>query len=77
MNCEFYGMNNEKIGYTNEMAVNQYIAHHSIIFKPQKLQVWVSTSPYQLGEYVCYDLNQVFSSKESPLKRSGFYAMVD
>lgn len=55
------GLNNESLGYMNEMAVNQYLAHHSIIFKPEKLQVWVSTKPYTLGEYVCYDLNHVFS----------------
>jgi isopenicillin-N N-acyltransferase like protein len=68
-----YGMNGEKIGNTNEMAVNQYIAHHSIIFKPAKLQIWISTSPYQLGEFVCYDLNKVFSGEKSPLKSREIY----
>jgi isopenicillin-N N-acyltransferase like protein len=67
------GMNDEKIGFTNEMAINQYVAHHSIIFKPEKLQVWVSTSPYQLGKFVCYDLNQVFSAAQSPLKSKEIY----
>jgi hypothetical protein len=57
------GMNDESVGYMNEMAVNQYLAHHSIIFKPEKLQVWISTKPYTLGEYVCYDLNKIFSEK--------------
>ncbi len=70
---DIFGLNGEKLGYTNEMAVNQYIAHHSIIFKPEKLQVWVSTSPYQLGEFVCYDLNQVFSGAQSPLKSKEIY----
>ncbi len=55
------GLNNEDIGLCNEKAVNQLIAHHSIIFKPKQMQVWVSTSPFQLGEYICYDLNQIFS----------------
>ena len=68
-----YGINDEKIGYTNEMAVNQYVAHHSIIFKPEKLQVWVSTSPYQLGMFVCYDLNKIFSRQVSPLKSKEIY----
>jgi len=68
-----YGINGEKIGYTNEMAVNQYLAHHSVIFKPEKLQVWVSTKPYQLGAFVCYDLNQVFSGALSPLKSKEIY----
>ncbi|HNW68853.1 MAG TPA: C45 family autoproteolytic acyltransferase/hydrolase [Bacteroidales bacterium] len=59
-----YGIDDKKIGYTNELAVNQYIAHHSVIFKPEKLLVWVSTKPYQLGGYVCYDLNKIFHKKE-------------
>lgn len=44
--------------------MNQFIAHHSIIFQPKKLLVWVSTSPWQLGEYVCYDLNKIFVQKK-------------
>ena len=45
----------------NEKAMNQLIAHHSIVFEPQKLLVWVSTQPWQLGEYVAYDLNKIFA----------------
>lgn len=55
------GINDENIGMGNEKAVNQLIAHHSIIYKPEELKVWVSTSPFQLGEYICYDLNKVFA----------------
>ncbi|MBS1935766.1 MAG: peptidase C45, partial [Bacteroidetes bacterium] len=55
------GINGEDIGMGNEKAINQLIAHHSIVFEPKKLLVWVSTSPWQLGEYVCYDLNKVFA----------------
>jgi isopenicillin-N N-acyltransferase like protein len=67
------GLNDEKIGYTNEMAVNQFIAHHSVIFKPEKLLVWISTSPYQSGKYVCYDLKKILSGEESPLKSKEIY----
>ena len=56
------GLHNRDIGMCNEKAVNQLIAHHSIIFKPKKMQVWVSTEPFQLGEYICYDLNKAFSN---------------
>ncbi len=55
------GLGDRNIGMGNEKAINQLIAHHSIIFEPSKLLVWVSGNPYQLGEYVCYDLKKVFS----------------
>lgn len=55
------GLNNSDIGMGNEKAINQLIAHHSIIFKPQKLQIWISTNPFQLGKYLCYDLNNIFN----------------
>ncbi len=55
------GLRNADIGMGNEKAINQLIAHHSIVFEPQKLLVWVSTSPWQLGQYVAYDLKKVFA----------------
>ncbi|MBL7884751.1 MAG: peptidase C45 [Bacteroidia bacterium] len=58
------GMDEKNIGMGNEKSLNQLIAHHSVIFKPAKLQVWVSTNPFQLGQYVCYDLNKIF--EEAP-----------
>ncbi|MEG1591459.1 C45 family peptidase [Chryseobacterium sp.] len=57
------GLKDEKIGYGNEKAINQLLAHHAVIFSPQKRLVWVSSNPYQLGEFVCYDLNEIFSDK--------------
>ena len=57
------GLNNTDIGMGNEKAINQLIAHHSIVFEPKKLLVWVSTSPWQLGRYMAYDLNKVFALK--------------
>ena len=57
------GLHNKDIGIGNEKAINQMIAHHSIVFEPKKLLVWVSTSPWQLGEFVAYDLNKVFTLK--------------
>ena len=55
------GLHDANIGMGNEKALNQLIAHHSIIFEPEKLLVWVSTSPWQLGEFVAYDLNKIFA----------------
>lgn len=57
------GLDNADIGMGNEKAVNQLVAHHSIVFEPQKLLVWVSSSPWQLGQYMAYDLNKVFAIK--------------
>ena len=60
------GLNGANIGYTNEKNLNQLICHHSVIFKPSELKVWVSTSPFQIGRYVCYDLNKIFKIKSCP-----------
>jgi predicted choloylglycine hydrolase len=54
------GLNEKDIGLGNEKAMNQLIAHHSIIFQPDSLLVWVSTHPWQSGIYVCYDLYKIF-----------------
>lgn len=48
-------------GMGNPLAVNQLIAHHAVVFSPSDLLVWVSTSPYQLGKFVAYDLKKIFS----------------
>lgn len=55
------GINGANIGMGNEKAINQLIAHHSVVFEPKKLIVWVSTSPWQLGQYVAYDLKKIFA----------------
>lgn len=58
------GLKEELIGYGNEKALNQLLAHHSVIFQPEDLLIWVSSNPYQLGEFVAYDLNEIFSSEK-------------
>ncbi|MBZ5858878.1 C45 family autoproteolytic acyltransferase/hydolase [Flavihumibacter profundi] len=57
------GLKGADIGMGNEKAINQLIAHHSIVFEPKKLLVWVSTAPWQEGRFVCYNLSKVFSLK--------------
>lgn len=55
------GLDGRNIGMGNEKSLNHLIAHHSIIFKPAQRMVWVSTSPFQLGKFVAYDLTKVFA----------------
>jgi hypothetical protein len=57
------GLNDRFIGMGNEKAINQLICHHSVIFDVKKRIVWVSTSPFQLGQFIAYDLNKVFAMK--------------
>lgn len=59
------GVDDEEIGIPNEWAINQFIAHHSVIFKPEQRIMWVSTSPWQSGKYVAYDLNKIFGNTPS------------
>lgn len=56
------GLNGLALGYGNEKAINQLLAHHSVIFKPEQRVAWVSSNPYQLGEYMAYDLDVIFNS---------------
>lgn len=58
---DYRGKGNADLGLGNEMAVNQFIAHHSVIFKPEQRIVWVSTAPWQMGQYIAYDLNKIFA----------------
>ncbi len=58
------GMDNKNIGIGNEKTMAQMISHHSVIFQPEKGLAWVSTHPYQLGSYLAYDINKVFSENQ-------------
>jgi hypothetical protein len=71
---DYKGLQGKDIGLGNEKAINQFIAHHSIIFQPEKRRLWVAGPPYQLGEYWALDLDSVFyhdkGYNQNPLRNS-------
>ncbi len=71
-----HGVGGADIGLTNEKSVNQFICHHSVVFQPSELKMWVSTSPWQLGEFICYDLDSVFASTADSAKSATLEELV-
>lgn len=59
------GVDGAELGMGNPKAINQLLAHHGIVFQPEKKLMWVSANPFQLGEFVCYDLHRIFSDSLS------------
>ncbi|WPP48776.1 C45 family autoproteolytic acyltransferase/hydolase [Catalinimonas niigatensis] len=66
------GLDDKDIGLGNEKAINQLIAHHSVIFSPDDMVAWVSCAPYQLGDYLAYDLKEIFAEKQPLVQSSGY-----
>ncbi len=57
-----YGIDDVELGMGNPKAINQLIAHHAVVFKPQKKLVWYSAEPWQIGKMVAYDLDSIFNN---------------
>lgn len=56
---------NDTLGMGNPRAINQLIAHHSVIMQPERNLFYVSTGNFQMGEFVGYDLKKTFSTKKA------------
>jgi predicted choloylglycine hydrolase len=59
-----YAKNNDTLGMGNPRALNQLIAHHSVIIQPKQGVFYVTTHDYQLGPLLGYDLNKTFATKK-------------
>ncbi len=64
------GLGNKDVGMGNQLSINQLIAHHSVVFKPDSLLAWVSAGPWQEGKFICYDLKKVFGLDISRVKEN-------
>lgn len=70
------GVDGEDVGYCNDLSINQMLAMHSVIFKPAEKKIWVSTSPWQFGKFVCFDLDEVFGAGDASRNSSSEYAQL-
>ena len=66
------GLDGVSLGYGNEKALNQLRAHHGVVFLPRQRKLWVSSNPWLLGKWVCYDLNAIFGTAKPQVGPVGF-----
>lgn len=59
------GKHNDTLGLGNPRAINQLIAHHSVIFVPNQRLFYISSSHFQLGSFLAYDLKKSFNLKKA------------
>ncbi len=60
-----FGKGGENIGMGNEMAINQLIAHHSVVFEPDSLNIYVCTQPKDFYPYVKFNLQNILNAVET------------
>ena len=63
------GAGGKDIGMCNELSINQLLAMHSVIFKPSSREIWVSTYPWQCGEFIRFRLDDILDSPVPPYHR--------
>lgn len=64
------GNNVDTLGMGNPRAVNQLIAHHSVVFQPENGMIYISSNDFQLGNYLGYDLNKVFNTGQAEIEQT-------
>ncbi len=55
--------NGDTLGMGNPRAINQLNGHHSVIIVPARKLFYISTTDFQLGPYIGYDLMKSFNEK--------------
>jgi isopenicillin-N N-acyltransferase like protein len=60
-------LDNDTLGMGNPRALNQLQAHHSVVMQPESRLYFVSSSDYQLGTFLGYDLTKTFKTKHIQL----------
>ncbi len=56
-------LNKDTLGMGNPRAINQLQAHHSVIILPETQRFYISTTDFQLGKFIGYDLKKSFEKK--------------
>lgn len=67
-----FGKGGENIGMGNEMAINQLIAHHSVVFEPDSLNIYVCTQPKDFYPYVKFNLKDILNIAVETHGRASF-----
>ncbi len=57
-----FGKGGENIGLGNEMTINQLIAHHSVVFEPEKLNFYVCTQPKEFHPFLKFNLQDILEN---------------
>jgi predicted choloylglycine hydrolase len=65
-----HAQHGDTLGMGNPRAINQLIAHHSVVILPKKKQLYISTTDFQLGPYIAYDLKQTFATGRAQMSDS-------
>jgi hypothetical protein len=51
----------------NPRAVNQLIVHHSVVIVPEDERLYISTTDFQLGQFIGYDLTKTFATRKGQI----------
>jgi hypothetical protein len=65
-----FGPKDTYLGLGNDRAINHLLAHHAVLFEPNKKRIWVSAPPYNIGPFLAYDLEKIFATKKIQVENS-------